>query len=183
MDRDPRSSMCSWLWAKSQIFKKSYSHSYEAKGPKFWFLNTYLWKSVLDFCHTRAPSWFSAKLKILQLPACKMEPRSGYIMQLEPPTHHIGWKSEAYSPLLLCLSPPFMSVPTYYVCHHLLCLSPPYMSVPTFYGCPHFLCLTLLFMSVPPFMSVPTHYVCPLLLFCVCLSPPIIATLGSILDF
>ena len=30
---------------------------------------------------------FSAKLKILQVPACKMEPRSGYIMQLEPPIH------------------------------------------------------------------------------------------------
>ena len=29
---------------------------------------------------------FSAKLKIWQIPACKMEPRSGYIMQLEPPT-------------------------------------------------------------------------------------------------
>ena len=30
---------------------------------------------------------FSAKQKILQIPACKMEQRSGYIMQLEPPTH------------------------------------------------------------------------------------------------
>ena len=30
---------------------------------------------------------FSAKLRIWQVPTCKMEPRSGYIMQLEPPTH------------------------------------------------------------------------------------------------
>ena len=70
-----------------------------------------------------------------------------------------------------------MSVPTYYVCPPLLCLSPPIMAVPKFYVCPHFLCLS------PPFMSVPTFYVCPNLLFCVSLSPAIIATLGSILDF
>ena len=30
---------------------------------------------------------FSAKLKILQVPACKIEPQRGYIMQLGPPTH------------------------------------------------------------------------------------------------
>jgi len=30
---------------------------------------------------------FSAKLKILQVPACKMEPQSGFLMQLGPPTH------------------------------------------------------------------------------------------------
>ena len=41
---------------------------------------------------------FSAKLKILPVPACKMEPRSGYIMQLgpsptHPPDHRISWKS------------------------------------------------------------------------------------------
>ena len=29
---------------------------------------------------------FSPKLRIWQVPTCKMEPRSGYIMQLEPPT-------------------------------------------------------------------------------------------------
>ena len=29
---------------------------------------------------------FSAILKIWQIPACKMEPQGGYIMQLEPPT-------------------------------------------------------------------------------------------------
>ena len=28
---------------------------------------------------------FSAWLKIWQVPACKMEPQGGYIMQLEPP--------------------------------------------------------------------------------------------------
>ena len=30
---------------------------------------------------------FSAKQRIWQVPTCKMEPQSGYIMQLEPPTH------------------------------------------------------------------------------------------------
>ena len=54
------------------------------------------------------------------------------------------------------LSQPIMSVPTF-------------MSVPTYYVCPRF-------------MSVPTFFVCPNLLFCVSLSPAIIATLGSILD-
>ena len=29
---------------------------------------------------------FSVKLRIWQVPACKMEPQSGYIMQLEPTT-------------------------------------------------------------------------------------------------
>ena len=51
----------------------------------------------------------------------------------------------------ICLSPPFMSVPTYNICPHLLCLSPPIMSVPTYYVCPHLLCLS------PPILSVPTH--------------------------
>ena len=48
-------------------------------------------------CHTRAPSWILSKAEIWQVPACKMEPRSGYKMQLGPPTHHhhhrISWKS------------------------------------------------------------------------------------------
>ena len=69
-------------------------------------------------------------------------------------------------PHLLCLSPPIMSVPTYYVCLHLLRLSPPFMSVPTYYVCPHLLCLS------PLIMSVPIFYVCPHLL---CLSPPIMS--------
>ena len=48
------------------------------------------------YCHTRAPSWISAKLKILQVPACKMEPRSGMIIGLKsthPTTHphRITW--------------------------------------------------------------------------------------------
>ena len=44
-------------------------------------------KSVLVFATLGLHIGFSAKLKIRQVPACKMEPRSGYIMQLEPPTH------------------------------------------------------------------------------------------------
>ena len=86
---------------------------------------------------------------------------------------------------LLCLSPPIMSVPTFYLCPPLLCLFPPFMSVPTdyqlclsqpimsvptFYVYPHLLCLSPPIMSVPtfyvcphrlPIMSVPTYYVCP----------------------
>ena len=38
------------------------------------------------FCHTRLHLGFSAKLRILQVPACKMEPRSGIIICLRPPT-------------------------------------------------------------------------------------------------
>ena len=40
------------------------------------------------YCHTRLHLGFSAKLRIWQAPACKMEPRSGMIMYLQPPTHH-----------------------------------------------------------------------------------------------
>ena len=38
---------------------------------------------------------------------------------------------QAVCPNLLCLSPPIISVPTYYVCPHRLCLSPLIMFVPT----------------------------------------------------
>ena len=39
------------------------------------------------YCHPRLHLGFSAQLRIWQVPTCKMEPRSSYIMQLEPPTH------------------------------------------------------------------------------------------------
>ena len=42
--------------------------------------------SAKNYCHTRLHLGFPAMLKIWQVPACKGEPRSGYIMQLEPPT-------------------------------------------------------------------------------------------------
>ena len=93
---------------------------------------------------------FSAKLRIWQVPACKMEPRSGYIMQWGPPTHpttaSVGNQNLARLKLdsesmvfYVSLSPPFMSVPTYFVCPHL-------------YVCPH-----LLYPS-SPIMSVPNHH-------------------------
>ena len=59
-------------------------------------------------------------------------------------------------PHLLCLSPPIMSVPTFYVCPHLLCLSPPTMSVPTFYICPHQSCLSppIILFADKPFLNL-----------------------------
>ena len=98
-----------------------------------------------------------------QVPTCKMEPRSGSIFCLNrpadrpatrPPQYFIRRKSPNMTHLS-CLSPPIMSVPTYYVCPHLFCLSPPIVSVPTYYVCPHLSCLS------PPIMSVPTYHVCP----------------------
>ena len=88
-----------------------------------------------------------------------MEPQSGIIIVRNRPTDRPTTRPHQ----CLRLSPPIMSVPTYFVCPHLLCLSPPIMSVPTYYVCPHLLCLS------PPIMFVPNNYVCPHLL---CLSPP-----------
>ena len=48
------------------------------------FFSTSFW---LKYCHTRLHLGFSAKLRIWQLPACKMEPQSGIILWLGPPTH------------------------------------------------------------------------------------------------
>ena len=93
---------------------------------------------------------FSAKLGIWQVPTCKMEPRSGIIFCLNRPTSrpagrppdHLNFKAEGKAPHCvslsspICLSPPIMSVSTYYVCPHLSCLSPTIMSVPTYYDCP-----------------------------------------------
>ena len=59
-------------------------------------------------------------------------------------------------PHLICLSPPIMFVPTFYVCPHLLCLSPPIMSVPTFYVHHHLSCLSppILFFADKPFLNL-----------------------------
>ena len=110
-----------------------------------------------SFCHTRLHLGFSAKLRIWQVPACKMEPRSGTIITdwasqpasqpaSPPPTYFDTSAILTFCPHLLCLSPPIMSVPTYYVCPHLLCLSPPIISVPThhFFYDKHFLNLEYL---------------------------------------
>ena len=40
----------------------------------------------LEYCHTRLHLGFSAKLRISQVPTCKMEQRSGYISCNNPPT-------------------------------------------------------------------------------------------------
>ena len=42
-----------------------------------------LWKN----CHSRLHPGFSANLRILQVLSCKMEPQSGIILWLGPPTH------------------------------------------------------------------------------------------------
>ena len=101
-----------------------------------------------QYCHTRLHLGFSAKLRIWQASACKMEPRSGIISCKKPSTHPPRHLSLEGLDLSINLSD-HMSVPTYYVCPHLLCLSPPIMSVPTFHVCPHLLCLS------PPIVSVP----------------------------
>ena len=85
-----------------------------------------------------------------------MEPQSGIIFCLNrpagrqatrPPQYFIRRKSPNMTHLS-CLSPPIMSVPTYFVCPHLFGLSPHIMSVPIYYVCPHLLCLS------PPIMFV-----------------------------
>ena len=101
------------------------------------------------YWHSRLHLGLSAQLKIWQVSACKIEPRSGNISWKNRPPRPYGfflWNilhSESgfvlVCPHLLCLSPPFMSVPTFYVCPHLSCLSPPIMYVPTFYVCSHLL--------------------------------------------
>ena len=44
-------------------------------------------KTSTGYCRTRLHLGYSAKLKIWQVPVCKMEPRSAYKMHLGPPTH------------------------------------------------------------------------------------------------
>ena len=51
------------------------------------------------FCHTQLHLGFSAKLRIWQVPTCKMEPRSGIIIMLVM----ISPCSSYYKPLLLLL--------------------------------------------------------------------------------
>ena len=45
----------------------------------------------LDFCHTRLHLGYSARLRIWQVPACKMEPRSGiiFLLKTHPPPQHL----------------------------------------------------------------------------------------------
>jgi len=128
-------------------------------------ITLYIW---YNYCHTRLELGFGIQ-------AVLWRARVGSKISFDQPTHPAPgffwilnpWCFVLVCPLVLCLSPPFMSVPNIYVCPHLLCLSPPCMCVPTYYVCPHLLCLS------PPFMSVPPFYVCPHLL---CLSPPILLT-------
>ena len=109
---------------------------------------------VCIYGHTRLNLGFSAKLRIWQVPACKMEPRSGIISwKNHQPTHphHMDFSCGIYS-TLNSLSPPIMSVPTYYVRPNLSCLSPPIVSVPNYYVCSgcFFLCAPHLLRGVAP---------------------------------
>ena len=45
--------------------------------------------SKIFACHTRLHLGFSAKLRILEVPVCKMEPRSGIIFCKNRPTHRL----------------------------------------------------------------------------------------------
>ena len=41
----------------------------------------------INFCHTRLHLGFSAKMRIWQVAACKMEPQRGIVLDQKPPTH------------------------------------------------------------------------------------------------
>ena len=142
-------------------------------------------------------------LRIWQVSACKMEPRSGMIMYLQPPTHHPGYNltfwTDPTRPTSLVMSvptymsvpnymsvPTFMSVSTYYVCSQLLCLSPPITSVPTY----HFVLVCLCWKS---WISAFAHLIFnwpkehfylahSTWISSVALPAQLVATLGSILD-
>ena len=43
---------------------------------------------VIHYCHIQLHLGFSAKLKMCQVSACKMEPQSGFMIYLGPPTTH-----------------------------------------------------------------------------------------------
>ena len=59
---------------------------------------------VIFLPHSGSILDFQLGWKIWQVPACKMEPRSGYIMQLEPPTHpHRISLEDAWKVILGCL--------------------------------------------------------------------------------
>ena len=58
-------------------------------------------------CHTRLHLGFSAKLKILQVPACKMEPRSGYI-SCKTPALHLCFE-RLVSQIILIRYPPYFN--------------------------------------------------------------------------
>ena len=53
---------------------------------RFVLLELQSWPGIAYYCHTRLHLGFSAKLRIWQVPACKMEPQSDYIMQSGPAT-------------------------------------------------------------------------------------------------
>ena len=93
----------------------------------FWLA---LWhQQAHTYCHTRRELGF-------WIQAVLWRARVGSKISFDQPTTHPPgswiffwtlnpWCFVFVSPHLLCLSPPFMSVPTYYVCPHLLCLFPP----------------------------------------------------------
>ena len=116
------------------------------------------------FLPLSAPSWNSAKLKIWQVSACKMGPQSGItIVRTRPAGRPAGRPTDHPTTSMSKRK----ERPQYYVCPHLLCLSPPFMYVPTFHICPHLLCLSHFLCLSPPIMSVPIYYVCLHLLFVV----------------
>ena len=57
----------------------------------FMWTNKYFVLHVQDYCPTQLHLVFSDKLRIWQVPACKMEPRSGNVSWKKPPTHPTIW--------------------------------------------------------------------------------------------
>ena len=69
---------------------------------------------IYTYCHTRLHLGFSAKLRIWQASACKMEPRSGYI-SCKTPTHppcHLSLERLVSQHILIRYSP-------YIECRHI----------------------------------------------------------------
>ena len=74
--------------------------------------------SQIFFCHTRLHLEFSAKLRIWQVPTCKMEPQSGIIALINHPPGHPPTRPPTRSTCAV-------SPPVFYICSILLCGVPP----------------------------------------------------------
>ena len=87
------------------------------------------WHSLVPACcHTRLHLGFSAKLRIWQVPACKMEPQNGVILWLGPPTAKLFFVNVVRCPhpnkvCVACGVPPSQYMLSFNVvrCPHPLC--------------------------------------------------------------
>ena len=68
-----------FLWINSRWDIKFFKISNFEIQSCFWdfYTKSFMWKVSIHYCRTRLHLGFSAKLRIWQVSACKMEPRSG----------------------------------------------------------------------------------------------------------